>query len=411
MSIKSIIKSGYLPILIVVILLNCPSFIYDNLIIYRTFTDFKGGDYANLVFNYSAINLILLLWGAGVYNRKSFVPNFYLLLFFVLLKDLFLLISGNSYALQSWEMYLSLATGMSCCAIVGNVSRSRLCFEKFIDWLVLANFIWQVLFWVTGRVGDSGRVSVMGQGPGGVGFMYALEIVYIFAFRLRDKRAILILLVSLLGIILSGSRFSLVVVFFSIFFFYNQLFKGFSLKIRLLIIVLILLVGGALTYILLNAELQNQYAIIERMGGMYSFDDMSEDQSLLERIESFIVGFEILDTNRFGVSFSYGDLQYNMINRGFFAFPHSTLLCYYLFWGPIMIYCVYWMFKYIYISNKQKLIRERNMLYYLLLIFIIYGGVCISTKDIVFHIAFISLLIRRIKEAKFESISSCSYKI
>lgn len=411
MSIKPIIKSGYLPILIVVILLNCPSFIYDNLIIYRTFTDFKGGDYANLVFNYSAVNLILFLWGLLVYHRKSLVPNFYLLLLFVLIKDLFLLISGNSYALQSWEMYLSLATGMSCCAIVGSVSKSRLCFEKFIDWLVLANFIWQVLFLVTGRVEDSGRVSVMGQGPGGVGFMYALEIVYILAFRLGDRKSIIILLVALLGIILSGSRFSLVVVFFSLFFFYNQLFHGFSLKAKISIIVFIVAIGLVLTYTLLNAELQNQYAIIERMGGMYNLDAMSEDQSLLERIESFIVGFEILDSNRFGVSFRYGDLQYNMIKRGFFAFPHSTLLCYYLFWGPIMIYCVYWMFRYIYISNKQKLIRERNMLYYLLLIFIIYGGVCISTKDIVFHIAFISLLVRRIKEAKYESSSSYSYNI
>ena len=175
---KSIkIKKKFLPLFAVVILLNCPSFIYDSLIIYKTYTDFRGGDYANLVFNYSFVNLILLLWGIIVYNRQLLIPNIYLLLFFVGLKDLILFIDGNIYVFRSWEMYLSLATGMSCCSIVGKISPSKQIFEKFIDWLIIANFIWQILFIVTGRVGDSGRVSVMGQGAGSVGFMYALEIV------------------------------------------------------------------------------------------------------------------------------------------------------------------------------------------------------------------------------------------
>lgn len=394
------ISGKYIPLYLVVILLNCPSFLYSSFIIYETSTDFAGGDYANLVFNYSLINLILLVWGIVVFKANMKIPNFYYLLLLVLLKDIILYFCGNHFSLKSWEMYLSLATGMSCCSIVANTSKSYRCFEKLIDWLIIANFIWQILFIVTGRVGESGRVSVMGQGAGSVGFMYAMEIVYILVYRLKEKKGLVLLCLSLFGIVISGSRFSLIIVFVSLFFFHGQLLKNYSRKMKITFILLLTVLGLGVTYTLLNAELQNQYAIIERMSGMYNANEMADDQSLLERIESFSVGLSLIPTHPLGLSFTYGDLQWNMIYGGFFAFPHSTILCYYLFWGPIMIYCIYWLIKYIFISRRLKLSKEKNMLLYLLLIFIIYGGVCISTKDVVFHIALLAVIMRRVLTEK-----------
>lgn len=396
-------------LLIVVVLLNLPSFIYDNLIIYNTTTDFAGGDFANMVFNYSLVNLILLIWGATCYRSIKNMPNFFIILFFVGIKDVLLLLCGNKFAFSSWEMYLSLATGMSCCAIISSLSKSDDFFEKFIDYLIVANFIYQILFIITGRVGESGRVSVIGQGPGAVGYMCAMNIINILLYRLGKPGSVIMLVVCLISIVLSGSRFSLLVTMVGFIFLFRQIFGSLQRKYKIVILSLCILLLGGISYVLLNKELQSSYAIVDRMSGVYDISEMSEDQSMLERITSFVVGFDVLSQNPFGLSNTYADLQFNMIENGFFAFPHSTLLCYYILWGPILLYCVYWLIKNVFLASKKKLIKEKRHLIFLLVIYLVYGGLVISTKDVVFEITYLTIIIRRIRLQISYELTKTSY--
>ncbi len=82
----------------------------------------------------------------------------------------------------------------------------------------------------------------------------------------------------------------------------------------------------------------------------------------------------------FGLSNSFIDIQGKTIEHGFFSFPHSNIMTYYLLWGIAFLFCIVWIFKMCAKANKL----ENKGIFYFLIVFIIsnvvYGGVDTAPK-------------------------------
>lgn len=370
-----------------VIILNLPFFFVSgfHLIAYRTAHTVVGGDFAQLDYFMNSFELCIMICGffLGRYCKK--IINLYPLLFCVLIKDAALTLLGHSspFTWNSWEMYCAPLIAMGCIRIVGR-KQDVSSFEYFMDALIICNFIYQFLFLMTGRVGDAGRVTVMNQGVGSVGMMCSYYVIYSLLLRHKDTGLYIKIAIAIVSMVLSGSRFSLLLVAVSIAVNFPIIFEGLSKRQKISILIVVSIIAGCLIAILSNSVLQNKYEIISRMAGLFENNNMAEnineDDSFLERLVSFTVGFEIIEDNCWGLTNSFIDVQTQTIYHGFFSFPHSTLMCYYLLWGPFVFYGIWWMIKKCMIAHKYGEIAIFRMLIIMLVCFAIYGGIETAPK-------------------------------
>ena len=390
--------------LIILFLLNCPAFITDLLIIYHSGYDYAGGEFANLSYNYTLFGLIISVWGIFAYKKRLRIVNMYLILLLVLCKDgiLHLLGSPTPFSLNSWELYLSPIYAMSCCVIVANYEHNANELNRFLDWLIIINFIYQILFLMTGRVMDSGRVSVIGQGVVSVGYMCALHIMHILLTRKLNLYCICIIIISFLSILLSGTRFCLFFVIIGSIVFAKHILMSIEIKKRKTIIITFLFIVCLIGILLSSSTIATQFESVNRISSLTdgnTLENISQDQSLLERIHSIMVGFEILADYPLGVANSYVILQGYTIDYGFFAFPHSNLLTYYLLWGIPFLFCVAWLFRTMALSFRTRQGGVGRMMIYIIVCFAIYGGIETSVKSYVYIFALFSVYKRQILES------------
>lgn len=395
------IKKTTLCALLVVIILNIPGFLIDITTIYHIEHAYTLGDFATLSYSFTVFELILCIWGLCCYNKELGTVNIYPILVIILFKDILIFLQDgiSPISLNSWEMYLSPLIGMSCCAIAAHYLSDENGIDRFMDWLIIANFTYQILFLITGRVDSSGRVAVMSQGFGSIGYMCALHILYCLIVREKDKKTIILLIISLVSIILSGSRFSLLVVMLGVLFFSGYIFRSSSRNVRRLITTSIILLTVVMIYIMLNPSLQEKYSILSRMTGLFQggvANNISNDESFLQRIESIGIGFMIMKEFPLGISNSYIDLQGKTIGFGFFSFPHSTIQCYYLMWGPVFIFCIYWIAKRIIRAQRLHIRGIKYFLLLLLVIFAIYGGIETAPKVYTYMFCLLSAINKKL---------------
>ena len=376
-------------LILLLIILNLPYFLVQglHLIVYRTTHQVVGGNFASLDYFFNLIEVAIVIYGFLFYRKTINAINLYPILAIVLVKDLLLLLVGNDtpFTWNSWEMYLSPLLSMGVISVIGR-RRNYLDYEFFIDGLILFNFLYQILFLLTGRVGDDGRVTVMNQGTGSVGMMAAYYIIYILLTRPKNRSAVILIIISLISIVLSGSRFSLLILALTVLLNFSFIFKSLNKNIRCISIIALLLIVGFITWSFSSDTFQ-QYAIIARMSGMFNSGDIlsyiGEDQSFQERLESIEVGFQILKDNPVGISNSFIDIQTQSVKRGFYAFPHSTFLTFYLLWGPVFLFCILWLIKKCMLSYRRNAGFFRFFLV-IIVCFTIYGGIETAPKVYVF---------------------------
>ena len=126
--------------------------------------------------------------------------------------------------------------------------------------------------------------------------------------------------------------------------------------------------------------------VVERMkdliDGLFSKTGQTyfaNDDSLSSRLISFNTGFSILSENWFGISSSPIDLQQTTINYGYPTFPHSTIIVYYLLFGPIALFVFGYM-----VFLCFKLMRNKDSFYIpilcIIVSFVIYGAPIVVPK-------------------------------
>lgn len=380
------IKKVTIIFLCVLVVLNIPGFLINITTIYHTEYKFSKGDFVHLSYSFNAFELLLCIVGILTFRKKTNCINMYMILIFVFIKDVFISFFGkcSTFYYHSFEMYLSVLVGMSACALVCKYGIKKDNIDKFLDWLVMFTFLYQILFLLTGKVQSGERVSSMSISYGAIGFTCALHIMYTLLTRPKNKKTITFIIISLSSLVLSGSRFSLLIILAGVIIFSSYIFKTIDKRKRWYIILALLSIFIILVFIFSNPTLQKKYDVLNRVSELFSdnylADNIGDDTSFIERQNSIEIGKKIIKENPFGISNSFIELQEKTIQKGFFAFPHSYIICYYLLWGPIFIYCLYWVIKLIYKCFKSQ---EKGNGYFLLffsICIIVYGGIETSAK-------------------------------
>ncbi len=375
------ITKAHIVCLIVLFALNIPGALIEATTIYHTEYQYAMGDFARLNYNLNIFEAFLIIWAFLLLRRKSNNISFYWLFIIILLKDIIFLLIGkqNVFSLHSYEMYFCLLIGLASCDIVCKETRDDLkSINYFLDLLIIFNFAYQVLFLLMGVIKFGDRVNAISMGYGAVGFLCASHILYTLLIREKSKWAMIMVIICFISMLLSGSRYSLLITIIGILLFNVYIFKSASRRIRWLLVGVLLVVSVFLTMIIVNPAFATANPLIERIVGLFQngnfLQNISNDESFLGRVISIQAGFAILGDNPIGIANSFIDIQGKTIENGFFSFPHSNFLTFYLLWGIPLIACIIWLIKECVIAFKSG---EKGIAYFLIIFIItntIYGG-------------------------------------
>lgn len=391
------ISLGFIVSLIVLLLLNCPSFISEPLTIYSIEYEHALGDYAKLSYSFSLLNFFMIIFGVLCVPSCVVGRRLLYILSLVFIKDAILFLAGynSPFLYNSWEMYLSVGLAIAAWAIVSRYNKKLIELYFFSDGLIVFNFIYQLLFLLTGRAESSGRVGVMNQDTGSVGFMCALQIMYMLLIRKDEKNKVILITISAISLLLSGSRFSFLILILGVICFCRTILGSLTLKRKVVTLLSLVICAIILVFMLNSSVIRTNSLVLDRVfslldGGV--IQNIGKDESFVQRVESIGAGMEILKERPLGLSNSYIDLQGETIKQGFFSFPHSFILTYYLMWGPVMLVIAIWMF---WLAKRAKALGEYGVckyIIYLLICFTVYGGIITSTKVYVYLIGVFILM-------------------
>jgi len=390
---------------VVLLILNIPGFLIDISTIYHTEHRFAEGDFAQLNYNFTAFELFLVLWGTLLLAKKSRSIHMLPIIGAVAVKDivLFLLQKDNVISYNSYEMYLCVLIGIACKDIICKETKDSIQYiNYFLDLLIVFNLVWQIILVASGKIAIGDRVNAINMGYGSVGYLCAMHILYILLVREIRRKEIIIIVLGLLSILLSGSRYSLLITLLGALIFSGYIFRNLSKTVRRWIIAILLLLVFSLSFLLLQPSMISENQILNRALNLFEggniIENISNDESFLGRVLSIQIGWDLIRKNPLGISNSFIDIQGKTIEEGFFAFPHSNLMTYYLLWGAVLIICLGWMVRTCIIASRQG---EKGIKYFMILFMvsnIVYGGVDTAPKVYTYLFLLLSVLSLRLKK-------------
>ena len=384
------IKVSTLIILIFILVLILPDDAFSRFAIYESTTpSYIRYKWLNYCFN--VLQLLIVLFGiyvAFTLRKKGFA----IVAFLMATREVFLLLLTNNSIFTSnrYEMYLTLSVGycLLLCAegFIGNEQDLNRLFEWFLVTNILSIYINVIMGGGSGIL--EGRYHASNLDVGGTGTLCVICCIYYLFSHKRTFVKILIILLSLIGLFLSGSRANLLflILFFACYYIAITLKRirvdEYVDRRRLLnrLIAGILIIVTLIIILILN---RNQIIHIFEESRFFSMFSSSwgQDDSVLGRSASLRAGLDVLSQYPCGISGFFINLQQNMVLRGYPTFPHSTLLASYLLYGPI-VFGVYaaW------IITIRKINDVGNSYTWILLYFIIstivYGGPLVNFKII-----------------------------
>ena len=384
-----------LAILYVLLVLYMPNAISDVTAIYHVDadpyvqTDTFTGTYPWLNYTFSFLSIIALL-SAFFIRKTDEVINLNFLFVLLLIKNILRPLIGetNIFEYNDYAVIMALLTGYGCYLILLH-NRVKMDLENILDMIIILNFATQIMFVLTGRQMEyGGRYAALGSGAGAVGEMCSQYLLYYIFARKSEKRNAVVLICCLLSLILSGSRTNLLMSIVFIILFAFQIKSGLKQGGNKGKVIISLIVVGFVITPLLSSMMSNSIfdQVIERMEesvqAAYHQDKtyFNDDNSMVLRALSFNAGFNILNSNPLGISSSAIDLQLQTLQNGYFSFPHSTLLSFYLLFGIGALICYGYIIKLLILAVKQK-----NSLFVLLLCIsitmLLYGGPIQNPKE------------------------------
>jgi len=358
--------------------------------------------YKWLDYSYNIILFTVMLTGllVAVKKKDKVILGLTLLVFFREL--IFLLLGENScFTDGSYEIYLTLFTGVALAIIVQDLFHSVEDHSKFFWFVMVANAMTVYIAYAMGlMVKNSHRYNAINLDVGSTGTICSLIILYcIFSETIRYR--LIIAMITLVALFLSGSRINLLfVVFFLLFGIVIRLLQKKSFEKKSVYGFVFVAMIGMVLLMMMDANsqnlLNNSSMSISRMISSFSFSEMEDDTSVLGRTRSIFIGFDIIKHHPFGISGYFTNLQVETVQRGFYTFPHSLILDYYIFLGPILILLVIRIIRCLVVLFKREFSQFMVLLY--LLAFVTFsGGPIVNFKLVFFYATIILISIRMCK--------------
>ena len=385
--------------LIVLIVLNIPGFLIDVSTIYHTEHRFLLGDFAYLSYDLNFFELLLIIWGVLLLPRKSNNVHMLPIIILVALKEVMFFLVGkdNVFSYNSFEMFFCVFVAIASCDIICKETNDSLDYiERFLDLLIIFNFVWQIIFIVSGKIAIGDRVNAISMGYGAVAYLCSIHILYKLLTKELNKKNLILIAVCFVSIILSGSRFNLLISLLGILAFSGYILRNATKNMRIIIVLLLIAFIAVLIASLINPSLfgdnKNLNRVLNLFQGGNFIQNLSNDESILGRFLSLQIGIDLIKENPLGLSNSFIDIQGKTIEHGFFSYPHSNLMTYYLRWGIVFVFCVIWMFR---ICKEAKRLKNKGVLYFMIVFMIsntIYGGVETAPKVYTYLFLLLSLI-------------------
>lgn len=410
---RIVIKMSSIVELILLLILALPSAVFSLGSIYESLTP-ATIDYNWLNYQFGIIQLIICLVGIiEIICQKQFV--FIILLFIELLREiLFYFAYDNSlFSNSAYEIYLIFFVGYSLFLITRRYMYNFQMMDKFYGLFLITNMLTIYINVAMGGRGTTslgngieGRYHASNLDVTGTGDLCVLCILYLFFSKIRNKYRYPLLLLSFVGLALSGARASfvflcIIVVFYSIKYLLSDLkhrkikySDNTIYKIGIFALVIFLIYIG----IFVNSNEILSYIDYSRFESLLFLQSFSEDSSFLGRTASLIAGIDVLVNNPFGISGYFINLQSEMIIRGYPTFPHSTLLANYLLFGPVIL-----LFYFIWVKAVKNTYK-RDKKYFWISIFylistIVTGGPIMNFK-VIFNLLISTYLIYKCYKIK-----------
>lgn len=382
------------------IILFMPDFLRSLTTIYSISAESYVFRYPWLSYSFSFLEIPCILFVLFLKKHNSFIIDVRPLILFILFKEFLLIIHGkySIFYYGDYSLILGLLVGAGCYYLLVNSCKFKE--EDLLDFVIVLNFIFQILFVITGRVMSDGRYATLGSNVGEIGTFCSQYLLYFLFYRKKSKYSMLTIIASIGGLVISASRTNILLSFLFIIIFAfnirksikNNPTKGMTIGFIVCLAILLIPFLG----LLFEDNSFGFNTLIQRIqNAMQSFfsantNYLNDDSSFADRLLSFTAGFGILSDNPFGISASAIDLQIKTIEHGYYYFPHSALLSYYLLWSFSVFYLVFLMLRLFFEAAKNKS-NLSILILYIFVSFIIYGAPIINCKTYFWYLCIFSI--------------------
>lgn len=399
---------GYNSILLLILLiLILPDDIFHLTSAYTFQTpDYINYKWLNVSISYIFLPFVILSIIITVKSCRKNWLLFYSFFFSLLMWNLFrhFFLGSQLFSEGYFELFYGSFIGFILFIIVDYYTNSKLTLENFFE--VFMNVqIFGLFLSVILNMGSKGRYHPPNLDTGTTGLFLGIYLVY-WLF-VKKSKSFLIIFFFVFSILLTGSRSNLIFPLFFIFLYsLNRIKSTVSIKkIKLLTISGLLAIISTFLFIV-NIQYFLSSQVIERLNSMVDLlntrGELTNDRSLSGRVDSILVGFEVLKQNPFGIFFSFTDVQLAMTQLGYPTFPHSSVLFFYLAMGPLfIILCLY--FIYLFIKSVRSRSGYSWILFYLVLYSLFFGGAVVNFKIYFFYFLIFGILINNLKNEKNSS--------
>ena len=401
---RMVVKKSSIVGLILLIILILPSAVFSLGSVYESLTP-ANISYDWLNYQFGILQVFICFVGAiEIICQKQLI--FLLILAIELVREvIFYFIYDNSiFSDSAYEMYLTILVGYSLFLIVKRYMLNFQMMDKFYGLFLITNMLSIYINVALGGRGTTasseavaglaGRYHASNLDVGGTGALCLLCSLYLYFSNIDNKYRYPLILLSLIGLILSGSRFALVfILFIGGAYLFKNIQERFKIKknkikvssfFKLMISFLTIIMG--IFYIFLNGSDIIKQLDFRRFEALLSLSAFYSDGSVLGRFESIKDGINILTNYPLGISGYFVNVQSEMAVRGFPTFPHSSLLSAYILFGPIIL-ALY--FTWIYFLKKNK---EINNKYYWIVLYYFFSTIFSGGPIVNFKIIFAMFL-------------------
>lgn len=415
---KLVLKISTLIAAILLFILVLPSGVFSLGTLYESLTP-AAIDYNWLDYRFGVLQLLIAILGIFefLFQRQIVAAIIFLI---ALAREilLFFIYDNSIFTDSAYEVYLTIFVGYGLFLITRRYMNNFYSMDKFYGWFLITNMLTIYINVAMGGRGTTstgaelaheGRYHASNLDVGGTGALCLLCIIYLYFSPIKKKYRYPLLVLSFIGLILSGSRadigFAVAIIGYYCLKKIIVILKGQKIKIsismiykaEIAVLSIILFSMWAITDM---SQFLNRIGF-ERFEILISMAAFSSDGSVLGRFTSIQDGLDIITSNPIGISGYFINLQTEMMFRGFPTFPHSSLISGYILLGPIVLL--------LYIIWVRFLIKNRdysNKYFWIILYYtistVIVGGVIVNFKIIFTLVITTALAYKSLNDQKLE---------
>lgn len=350
-------------------------------------------NYKWLDYKFGIIQLIVLIIGCLLLfsHKNKLIPTLFAV--FLLRELLIATYTENTiFNNNAYEMYLTFFVGVAFVELLISTCSSIKEVKNTFLMIVLLNILTIYPRVFLKLTGIEGRYNISNLDVGMTGTFCGI-VFMIALFDGKCRYRIFQMVVSVVGIFISGSRVNLVI--FTFILILGVTINAVRMKlvnrtvwIRGTVILLCVLAVFIGSYIYLNVTrawgIWINNLLSSRMLSTFKTSSMKSDSSFIGRSESLAVGIDIIKTYPGGISGYFINLQTETRLRGFATFPHSSLMDSYILFGPIVLILIIYI-----ICNLIKIYKVSFHwfigLLYMLVFITVSGGPLVNFKIVFFY--------------------------